>query len=377
MLLVGRRDVAGALEEDARRVAAAQGAAQAEFEIFKAFDGFRSEVGGRPRILEVARVRQLPEVLDRLVELLGRNAVLRELFAECFGVGEALRCFSAELLRVVGSEALARQVAAARHAAAVLLGAAVSYLLAVAALLPAILLAALLTILLAALLPTLLAGLLSALLTSLLPRLLAVLLTALLAALLSALLTILLASLLTALLPVLLSALLSVLLSVLLPVLLTLLIALRSAILLLIALLAVRLLTVLLTAGLLSILLTVLAILLARLLAILLAVLLALPAIRAVLLGALTHALVHRLETTHQIARLVGGLRILTLLIAPLRRRLRLLNALTEVGDITGDLLLRLIHPARRLISRRLLRIPQLLLDLAAADRVGRVLEGA
>jgi hypothetical protein len=54
--------------------------------------------------------------------------------------------------------------------------------------------------------------------------------------------------------------------------------------------------------------------------------------------GALPHALVHRLKPAHQITRLVRCLRLLSLTIAPLRSGLRLLESLSEIGNVAGDL---------------------------------------
>jgi len=168
------------------------------------------------------------------------------------------------------------------------------------------------------------------------------------------------------------------------------LIPLRSAVLLLTVLLltvllAVRLLPVLLLATglllpvlLLSVLLAAGLLLTILLLAVLLlAILLALATGGAVLLRALAHAFVHRLQAADQIARLVSRLRILPLRVASLRRGLGLLQPLTKIGDVAGDLLLRLTHPIRRRVSRLLLRVPQLLFDLSTANRVSGVLECA
>jgi hypothetical protein len=390
VLLVRRGDIARTLEQDARRITAAEGATKSEFEIFKAFDGLRAKISGGAGVLEVLRVRHLTKVVDRFVELLRRDAVLREFFAQRFRVGETLRGFSAELLRVVWCEALTRETAATRNATGILVGSAHSGLLAVATLLPAALLtaallptllSALLASLLAVLLTTLLAPLLATLLPTLLTALLAALLTTLLTSLLTALLTILLAALLPALLTalrsaILLTALLSALLSVLPPVLLAILLTAGLLLTVLLAvLLAASLLAVLLTIGI--GLLTILTILLLPVLAVLLTVLLALTTRSAVLLRALTHTFIHRLEAAHEIARFVSRLRILTLTVAPLRRSLCLLDALAKVRDVTRNRLLRLIHPFRRRISRLLLCVSELFFDLATANRIGRMLERA
>jgi hypothetical protein len=391
MLLVRGRHVAGPFEQHPRRVAAAERATKAEFEIFEALDGFRAEVVGRARVLEVFRVRQLAEVVDGLVELLRRNAVLCELLAKGFGVGEALRRFFAELLRVIRREALALERAAARNAARIRIGSAISELLAVAHALALLSLLPLLPLTLA--LPlTLLAALLSFALLALLTALSLLSLLALLLSLLSlpllSLLTTLLTLLTILLLLTLLSLAVSLTLGLLLAILKAALIALRSTVLLLTVLLAsllsvlllsVLLLAILLAAGLLLTVL-LLSVLLATgllLAVLLLAVLLALAAGRAVLFRTLTHAFVHRLEPAHEIARLVSRLRVLTLRVVSLRRSLRLLQTLTEISDITGDLLLRLIHPVGRRVARLLLRVSKLLFDLATANRVGRVLQRA
>jgi len=81
MLLVCRRNVARALEQDSCRVALTQSAPQAEFEIFKALDRFRPQIRRRPGILENMHVGQLTEALDRTIQLRGRDSLLRHLIA--------------------------------------------------------------------------------------------------------------------------------------------------------------------------------------------------------------------------------------------------------------------------------------------------------
>ena len=95
------------------------------------------------------------------------------------------------------------------------------------------------------------------------------------------------------------------------------------------------------------------------------------------LIRALTQPLVERLQTANEVACLVRGLRLLTLTVAALRRRLRLLQTLTEIGDVGADDLFGRIQPIGGRIAHLLLRLTQLLLDLPAAERIRRRLERA
>lgn len=95
---------------------------------------------------------------------------------------------------------------------------------------------------------------------------------------------------------------------------------------------------------------------------------------RALLL-ALAHALIHGLEAANEIPRTICRLRLLALSIAGLRRGLRLLEPLTEVGDVGTDLLLGGVQPIGGSGARCLLRVAEFLFNLAAAQRVGRALE--
>lgn len=115
VLLVRRRHVAGTFEQHSRRVGLAEPPAEAEFEIFEAFDGLRAQVRRDARILERARVGQLLEIVDRLIELLRREPLALEFRAECLRIGETLLRFAAELLRIVRRQTSGRN-ATPRHA---------------------------------------------------------------------------------------------------------------------------------------------------------------------------------------------------------------------------------------------------------------------
>lgn len=101
------------------------------------------------------------------------------------------------------------------------------------------------------------------------------------------------------------------------------------------------------------------------------------PALRVIcaLLLTLAHAFVHRFQAADEIARAIGGLRLLTLSVARLRGRLRLLQTLAQIRDVRTDLLLGGVHPIRGSGARLLLRVPKLFLDLAATQRVSRTLQ--
>ena len=75
VLLVRRRHVARPLEQHARRVAFAEPPAKPELEVLEALDGLGAQIGRRARVLEVLRVRELAQVLDRLVELRRRKSL--------------------------------------------------------------------------------------------------------------------------------------------------------------------------------------------------------------------------------------------------------------------------------------------------------------
>jgi hypothetical protein len=81
MLLVRRRNIARAFEQNASRIAFAESAPQSEFEIFEAFDGFGAQVGSRSRVLKNARVGELTKPVDRTIKLRGRQSLLRDLLA--------------------------------------------------------------------------------------------------------------------------------------------------------------------------------------------------------------------------------------------------------------------------------------------------------
>src|SRR5262249_12448777 len=106
-------------------------------------------------------------------------------------------------------------------------------------------------------------------------------------------------------------------------------------------------------------------------------VLLALATLCAILIRALTHSLVQRLQPAHEIARTVGGLRLLALTGAVFRRCLRLSDALREIVDVRADHRLDRVEPVLLRVAHVLLRVPELLLGLSPAERIGRGLQRA
>src|SRR6185437_14220490 len=86
-------------------------------------------------------------------------------------------------------------------------------------------------------------------------------------------------------------------------------------------------------------------------------------------LASLGQSLVHRFDAVHQIARPVSRLRALLLVRVRLRRRSRRrlceLHTLTEIRNVTRNLLFGGFHPIRWSARRHLLRVAQLLLDFS------------
>jgi hypothetical protein len=289
VLLVSGRHITRSLEEHTGRVAFAESAPQPKFEIFKAFDRFRAKVSRCARVFEHAGIGQLAQSFDRVIQLGRRQSLFRQVAAQCLGVVQALLGFAAELLCIFGRESTTIELRTAATRRTRTVGCTtVAHLLSVAATLA---LALSLTVRLRLLLA--LAGTLA---LSLLPLpLLTFRLTLLALALLSLpLLTL-----------RLLLSLAAALLILLLSVLSTLTLLRRSLSALTVCLLA----------------LLSLAPILRRLALTLFTLLVAafgqstLRAVRGLLL-LLTHPLVHRLESAHQIARTVRGLRLLALAVA-------------------------------------------------------------
>lgn len=104
MLLVRRRNIARAFEQNASRIAFTESASQSEFEIFEAFDRLGAKVRSGPRVLKDACVGELTQPVDRAIQFRGRKSLLRDLLAERLGVVEPLLCFAAELLRIFGRQ---------------------------------------------------------------------------------------------------------------------------------------------------------------------------------------------------------------------------------------------------------------------------------
>jgi hypothetical protein len=291
VLLVGGRHITRSLEQDTGRVAFAESAAQTKFEILKAFDRFRAQVGRCACVFEHACIGELAQSFDRVIQLGRRQSLFRQIAAQCLGVVQALLGFAAELLCIFGRESatIELRTAAARRTGAVGCTTAAHLLSVTATLALALSLTVRLRLLLA------LARTLA--LLSLLPLPLLTFRLTLLA------LTLLSLSLLTL---RLLLSLAAALLILLLPVLSALTLLRRS----LSALTVLRLLTLLSLTPILR-----------RLALALFTLLVAafsqstLRAVRGLLL-LLTHPLVHRLETAHEIARTIRGLRLLALTVA-------------------------------------------------------------
>jgi len=103
LLLIRRGDVAGTLQKHACRITAER-ATETEFKVFESLDGLRTQVRGGSDVLERGRVHHLSEAVDRTIEVLRRYALISELFAKRFGIGESLLRLTAELLRVLGGQ---------------------------------------------------------------------------------------------------------------------------------------------------------------------------------------------------------------------------------------------------------------------------------